>query len=90
MAWPVLAGLMRLVIAALGGWVMVAELGGGLTALFGLVAAATITYGGLTAAALLMKGWAPPDALAVDSRGDDIQEARRAAQEGRTPAFQGK
>jgi putative MATE family efflux protein len=58
--WPVLAGLMRLVIAALGGWFVVAELGDGLTALFGLVAAATVAYGGLTAAALLVKGWRTP------------------------------
>jgi putative MATE family efflux protein len=64
-AWPVLAGLMRLVIAALGGWFIVAELGGGLTALFWLVAAATITYGGMTAAALLITGWARADTLAL-------------------------
>jgi putative MATE family efflux protein len=58
-AWPVLAGLTRLIIAALGGWLVVAGSGGGLSALFWLIAAATVTYGGLTAAALLIKGWSP-------------------------------
>jgi putative MATE family efflux protein len=58
-AWPVFAGLMRLVIAALGGWVSVAAFGGSLAALFALVAAATVAYGGLTAAALHAKGWRP-------------------------------
>jgi putative MATE family efflux protein len=56
-AWPVLAGLVRLVVAALGGWVVVAALGGGLGTLFALVAAATVAYGALTAAALGIKGW---------------------------------
>lgn len=67
-AWPVFAGLMRLIVAALGGWLAVAMLGGSLSALFWLVAAATVTYGGLTAAALLIKGWAQGDTLSAKSR----------------------
>jgi Na+-driven multidrug efflux pump len=59
--WPLLAGLMRLCIATLGGWAVVAGLGGGLKALFGLVALATFTYGGAMAAALLARGWGRPD-----------------------------
>lgn len=65
--WPVLAGLMRLVIAALGAWLVVAGLGGSLGALFSVVAAGTVTYGSLTAAALLVRGWGRRDTLAANS-----------------------
>jgi putative MATE family efflux protein len=58
--WPLLAGLMRFGIATLGGWLVVAGLGGGLRALFGLVALATFAYGGVMAVALLAKGWGRP------------------------------
>jgi putative MATE family efflux protein len=55
--WPVLAGTTRLLIAAAGGWIVVAGLDGGLGALFGVVAVATVSFGGITAGALLLRGW---------------------------------
>jgi len=56
--WPVLAGTARLVIAALIGWIIVVHFGGGLRALFITVAAASIAFGAITAAALWLRGWA--------------------------------
>jgi putative MATE family efflux protein len=55
--WPVLAGTVRLIIAALIGWIIVVHFGGGLRALFIAVAAASITYGVITIAALWLRGW---------------------------------
>jgi len=55
--WPVLAGTARLIIAALIGWIIVVHFGGGLRALFIVVAAASITYGVITAAALRLRSW---------------------------------
>jgi putative MATE family efflux protein len=62
--WPVLAGTIRLIIAAALGWVLVAGFGAGLPLLFLTVAAGSAAFGTLTAAALLLRGWghdrAPP------------------------------
>jgi putative MATE family efflux protein len=55
--WPVLAGTARLIVAALLGWLMVAGLGAGLGLLFATVALASITFGGIIAAALWVGGW---------------------------------
>jgi MATE family, multidrug efflux pump len=41
--WPVLAGFSRLVIASVGGWLPIYWFGGGLTALFGVMALAFVT-----------------------------------------------
>ena len=56
-AWPVAAGTTRLVIAAVGGWLLVAGLGLGLEALFAAVATATVALGAITATALLVAPW---------------------------------
>jgi len=55
--WPVLAGTVRLAIAALFGWVAVAQFGFGMTALFGLVAAAALAFGAMNAASMLLGAW---------------------------------
>nr|WP_249780566.1 MATE family efflux transporter [Bradyrhizobium sp. dw_411] len=55
--WPVLAGTARLIIAAAIGWIIVVHFGGGLRALFIAVAAASVTYGVVTAAALWLRSW---------------------------------
>ena len=55
--WPVLAGTARLLVAALGGWVVVAGFDGGLGGLFVMVAVAGIIYGGWSAAALYLTRW---------------------------------
>jgi Na+-driven multidrug efflux pump len=44
MGWPMAAAVLRVVIAAGGGWLAVAWLGGS-TALFVVIAAALVTYG---------------------------------------------
>ena len=55
--WPVLAGTGRLVIAAGIGWLVVARFGGGEAALFVTVAAASATYGSVTAIAMALGSW---------------------------------
>jgi Na+-driven multidrug efflux pump len=55
--WPVLAGTLRLVIAALFGWLAVAWLGFGEPALFALVAAAAAAFGAVNAASMLLGAW---------------------------------
>ncbi len=54
---PILAGTLRLVIAALLGWVAVTRFHADLSLLFWLVALSSVAYGLLTAAALLRPGW---------------------------------
>jgi putative MATE family efflux protein len=55
--WPVLAGTVRLVIAAVVGWVAVAKLGFGAPALFTLVALAAAAFGAINAATMLLGAW---------------------------------
>jgi putative MATE family efflux protein len=55
--WPVLAGTVRMVIAAFIGWSAVAWLGASLATLFQIIALAAVTYGVLTAAAMLGGRW---------------------------------
>jgi putative MATE family efflux protein len=57
--WPVMAGLARLLIAGLGGWLIVTQFGLGLHALFVAVAMAAIAYGGITAVATKLGPWRP-------------------------------
>jgi putative MATE family efflux protein len=60
--WPVLGGTVRLFIAAVIGWIVVADLGGGLRALFMAVAAGSIVSGAIVAGALWLRGWDQPAA----------------------------
>jgi putative MATE family efflux protein len=55
--WPVLAGTVRLTIAALFGWVAVAQLGFGTPALFALVALAAAAFGAINAVTMLLGAW---------------------------------
>jgi Na+-driven multidrug efflux pump len=55
--WPVLAGTARMVVAALLGWLAVAQLGADLSMLFWMVAAAALLFGGITSAAMLVGVW---------------------------------
>ena len=43
--WPVLAGFSRLAIASVGGWLAIHWLGGGLLALFAVMALAFVVFG---------------------------------------------
>jgi putative MATE family efflux protein len=64
--WPVMAGLARLLIAGLGGWLIVARLGFGLPSLFVAVAIASIAYGGITAIATMLGPWRPAPLSATE------------------------
>jgi putative MATE family efflux protein len=55
--WPVLAGTLRLVIVAAGGWVAIRIFQADLTWLFAAVAAASLTFGALTALAMRLQSW---------------------------------
>ena len=55
--WPVLSGTVRLMIAAVLGWIAVAWFGFGQAALFALVAAAALAFGGLVALATRLQSW---------------------------------
>jgi hypothetical protein len=55
--WPVLAGTARMVVAALVGWFVVAEVGADLPTLFRIIATAAILFGSITAAAMLGGAW---------------------------------
>lgn len=61
--WPVLGGTVRLLIAAGMGWIVVANLGGGLRELFIAVAAGSIVSGAIVAGALWLRGWGPADRI---------------------------
>ena len=69
MLWPVLAGTLRLVLAALFGWVAVAWLGFGEPALFALVAAAAAAFGAVNAASMLWGAWGTGSSVASSPRG---------------------
>jgi hypothetical protein len=58
-AWLALGGTVRLLVAAGIGWVVVADLGGGLRELFIAVAASSIVSGGIVECALWLRGWGP-------------------------------
>jgi len=55
--FPVLAGTVRMIIAAFIGWSMVTWFGAGLSTLFQIVALAAVSYGLLTAAAVFGGAW---------------------------------
>src|SRR5947209_3976938 len=54
---PIFAGTLRLLIAAVIGWIAVTRFHVGLGVLFGFVAFSAIAYGGLSVAALAGRGW---------------------------------
>ena len=61
--WPLLAGFSRLVVASAGGWIAIRWLGGGLAAVFGVIAFAFVVYGVTLALAVTSGAWrssAPP------------------------------
>jgi putative MATE family efflux protein len=55
--WPFLAGTLRLLIAAVLGWVAVTRFNVSLSVLFALVAGSSIAYALISAAALAGRGW---------------------------------
>lgn len=57
LGWPVVASVVRLVLAIGGGWALLALAGAGLTSVFVAMAAALAAYGGLTAWAVRAGAW---------------------------------
>jgi hypothetical protein len=55
--WPFLAGTLRLLIAAVLGWVAVTRFNVSLSVLFALLAGSSIAYALVSAAALARRGW---------------------------------
>jgi Na+-driven multidrug efflux pump len=55
--WPVLAGFSRLLIASMGGWMAIHWFGGGLTALFGVMALAFVVFGITVTVAVRSGAW---------------------------------
>ena len=60
LAWPLVAGFARLIVAAGGGWLVVHRLGAGLTGLFLAVALAMVVFGSLVATAIRAGAWRRP------------------------------
>ncbi|CAO3436730.1 MATE family efflux transporter [Azospirillum doebereinerae] len=68
--FPVLAGTVRMIIAAVIGWSAVIWFGAGLSTLFQITALAAVSYGLLTAAAMLGGAWGRrPETFLSPSRG---------------------
>ena len=55
--WPLLAGSVRLVSAAAGGWLILHQLPGELTALFAMMALALVLFGSTLAGAIRFGAW---------------------------------
>jgi putative MATE family efflux protein len=55
--WPFLAGTLRLLIAAVLGWIAVTRFHASLGVLFALVALSSVAYAAISAAALMRAGW---------------------------------
>ena len=57
LAWPLLAGCLRLVSAAAGGWLILQHLPGELSALFAVMALALVLFGSTLAGAVRLGAW---------------------------------
>ena len=58
--WPLVAGTLRLLVAAAGGWLILHWAGGPLGALFLVMAAALVVFGGTLAGAIRLGAWDAP------------------------------
>jgi putative MATE family efflux protein len=55
--WPLVAGFLRMTVAAVGAWLVVHVFGGGLTAVFGVMALALVFFGSTVAVAIRFGAW---------------------------------
>jgi Na+-driven multidrug efflux pump len=60
LAWPLVAGFARLIIAALGGWIATRWLGGGPTGVFVAIAVALVVMGVMVALPIKAGAWRRP------------------------------
>ena len=81
MTAPLVAGIVRMVMATAGGWFAVEKLGLGLDGLFAAIAAAMVVYGCLIAGPLLIVPWGPRR-RGVDARTDFLVAERSASNVG--------
>jgi putative MATE family efflux protein len=82
LAWPLLAGAARLIIACGGGWLAVHWLGTGLTGVFGAMAVALVAFGGTLAIAVWRGAWRLPgnvDSAMPTRRASSPQPTERSA-----------
>jgi putative MATE family efflux protein len=68
--WPVVAGTVRMLVAALVGWFAVAGMGADLSTLFQLVAVAALLFGGITSTAMLAGAWGRRASNAATAQAD--------------------
>jgi hypothetical protein len=57
MAVPVAAGFARMIVATVGGWILIEHTQLGLTGVFIAIAASMVVYGGLIGGALFVAPW---------------------------------
>jgi putative MATE family efflux protein len=57
LAWPLVAGCARLLVAALGGWLAIHQLGAGLSGVFVAIAIAIVVFGVTVAVAIRAGAW---------------------------------
>ena len=55
--WPLVAGFLRIVVAAVGGWLVTRFFGGGLAALYGVIALALVVFGSTVGFAVRAGAW---------------------------------
>ena len=55
--WPLAAGVLRLLIATIGGWMAIHWFGGGLASLSAVIALAFVVFGGTVLAAVMAGAW---------------------------------
>jgi Na+-driven multidrug efflux pump len=63
--WPLLSAVVRLAIAAAGGWLATRWLGAGLSGLFAAMAAALVAMGVINVAAVRLGAWRTPGAATI-------------------------
>jgi putative MATE family efflux protein len=66
--WPVLAGTLRLTIAAVGGWLAIKVYRADLSSLFAVVALSSVVFGSVTALAMRLQSWGGKQATAETLR----------------------
>ena len=75
LAWPLLAGAGRLLIAGIGGWVAVRWLGSGLPGVFAAMAVALVIFGTVLSLAVRLGAWRRPAGIIVARRARTVKRS---------------